>query len=66
MYIIGMNQLKSEEMLSNFTVQMFPSMKKDAMNKNHREVYKNAFPEQFNSPKRIVKTSDLAKVLSGR
>ena len=66
MYITGMNQLKNEEMLSRFTVQTFPLMKKDAMKKKHREVYKDAFPEEFNKPKNVVKFSEIKKALSGR
>jgi hypothetical protein len=52
--------LEAQEMLKSMNVTDYPMMKKEARQKLHRQVYKQAFPDQN---KRVVTVQDLKKVL---
>lgn len=63
MYVEGMFQIDNENNLKGFSIASYPNLKDDSRKKLHKETYKSAFPNEFNSPKNIVKLSDLSKVL---
>ena len=63
MYLIGINQLRNEEMLYDMTICDYPNLKDQGRKDIHKKIYKNAFPLSFTSPKNIIKLSDLNKVL---
>lgn len=57
--------ITAREMLPQLTVASFPHMKKESQVKEHRKIYKQAYPSAFEN-KKPMSLQDLAKVLNGR
>lgn len=52
--------LEAQEMLRAMNVADYPHQKKEPRARLHRQVYKQAFPDQ---KKRVITTDDLKKIL---
>lgn len=56
-YVQAMERLKARERLVAMDALQYPMMMQKEKNKKHREVYKKAYPENFEN--KAVKTTDL-------
>lgn len=53
----GMRQLKAEEQLYLMDAVSYPHIDMKQRSKKHKELYKKAYPENFEQ--RVIKTTDL-------
>jgi hypothetical protein len=57
MFIQAMNRIKAKERLVSMDALQYPHMKQKDKNEKHREVCKQAYPENF--VERVLKTTEL-------
>jgi hypothetical protein len=59
-YLQALEVIEAQEMLRAMNVADYPTLKKESRSRLHKQVYKQAFPDQ---KKRVVTTEDLKKLL---
>ena len=52
MYVEGMMQINSEEMLEKYTASSFAKMTEDSRKSLHKKTYRRAFPNEFSNPRK--------------
>lgn len=58
-YIEAMERIKARERLELMDALIYPNMNQKAMKKKHRQIYKKAYPENFNLENVQKKTTEL-------
>ena len=65
-YVKAIEVLRAKETLMNIQIASFPNAKKEHKDKIHRELMKQVNSENFDKPKNVLTTEDIARMMNGR
>lgn len=65
-YVKAIDGLIAKETLMNIQIASFPNAKKEYKDKIHRDLMKQINSENFDKPKNVLTTEDIARMLNGR
>lgn len=65
-YVKAIDGLRAKETLMNIQIASFPNAKKEYKDKIHRDLIKTINSENFEKPKNVLTTEDIARMLNGR
>lgn len=65
-YEAASQALEAQDLLTQFTVASYTSLKKSSREQLHRKVHKCAHPDLYDSPKNRVTLKDVVGIISGR
>ena len=65
-YVKAINVLTAKESLMQIQIASFPNAKKEFKDKIHRELTKMVNSENFDTPKNVLTTEDIARLINGR
>jgi len=62
-YVKAIDFIQAKEMLMGIQVASYPNSKKEYQQKLHKKLHKAANPDLYESPKKVLTTEDIARML---